>query len=216
MRIVEIALPLRDNGGKDLSGAHAAFQTIVCSIFGGYTKRPAGEGAWYSETDGRVHYDRMVPYQIAAEGEAIGSLEARLVEIASPLFPDQQAFFVAAVGRAVIVPPSIRRQPDKATREGAGKTDGAFEAKADNLSSASIRDANATQEPPVKSSTRAPILKPFTYWVAKTVLRKAEEDRVKLSSLTWALSEAVRNYESGEGPYLPVLQALEALAQFKG
>ena len=199
MRVYMIALPVHDNAGKDLSGAHAAFQSICVVQFGGCTKRPSGEGQWYDDVEGRVHYDTMVPYEIAVpDGNAAiePGVMSYLAGVVGPLFPDQKAFFIAEIGTAHIIKNHHRpRQPDKATR-GAGKTDAAFEGAA------------SAPVPPVKSSIGETLL----LEMAKEVLQASHKEQQRLAKLNWALSEALRNKRLGHGSIDAVQDALFQLS----
>lgn len=112
MKSFLLALPLADNSGKGTDAAHATFQKIALGIAGGYTKRPSGEGAWQDPADGRVYYDRMVPYIFACERQTFD----QIVRLAFDLFPDQVALFTQELGAVDIVSRPAKRQPDKATR----------------------------------------------------------------------------------------------------
>lgn len=97
LKLYEIALPVRDNGGKETAGAMLAFETIALEKVEGYTKRPAGQGAWQG-SDGRIYYDDMVPYRIACEA----AIWPTILDAAFRLFPDQLALYHAELGVVTI------------------------------------------------------------------------------------------------------------------
>lgn len=111
MRAFLLALPLADNAGKELNGAHATFQKIALSIAGGYTKRPSGEGVWQDPADGRVYYDRMVPYVFACERATFDQVK----RLAFDIFADQVALYWEDLGEATIERRPAARMPDRAT-----------------------------------------------------------------------------------------------------
>lgn len=182
LHVYEIALPVKCNAGKSLNGAHEAFRIILLHEFGGYTKLPSAEGAWYCEKLGRVMYDVMVSYRIAvdelhsANGPGVMSY---LAGRAGNLFPDQEAFFVSRVGIARILSNGHVPRQDKATR-GAGKTDQGFE-------SAALQSPEA----PAKSSTP---LRPFEYHIADVLLKDLQGKAAIESAKAWRISEAMRCY----------------------
>lgn len=115
MKAFELILPLADNRGKPTDNLHRVFQTAALDMAGGYTKRPSGEGAW-KDTDGRVYYDRMVPYHFACDRETFDRIKA----LAFSLFADQKALYWREYDGVEIERRPAARQPDKATSRSKG------------------------------------------------------------------------------------------------
>jgi hypothetical protein len=66
MRIASFILPLRDNAGADVQGAHNAAQDALLTAFGGFTGQNVF-GAWRDESDGKIYRDDSVRYEIGAD-----------------------------------------------------------------------------------------------------------------------------------------------------
>jgi len=96
MNLYEIALPARDNSGKDTEQAQAAWCARALELAGGYTEKPPALGVWLDK--GKTYRDEMVGFQVACEP----TVKDKLLAAAFELFPDQLAIFVSQVGTATI------------------------------------------------------------------------------------------------------------------
>lgn len=96
MNLYEIALPARDNAGKDVSGAHRAWQARALWLAHGYTEKLPARGVW--QDGGTTYVDEMIAYQVACDA----AVKDKLLAAAFELFPDQLAIFVSQIGTATI------------------------------------------------------------------------------------------------------------------
>ena len=97
MTLYEILLPVEDNSGATLGGAHRRFVMFLLDTAGGYTVGNERMGAW-RDPRGCLVLDRVRPYQVTCEDAAWRKIVARAFE----LFPDQLAIFHAKIGDATI------------------------------------------------------------------------------------------------------------------
>jgi hypothetical protein len=96
MNLYEILLPVTDNDGADMGGAHNAFRNFLLEKVGGYTQAAPVRGAWL---DGAATYhDTLVPYRVTCSPDGWRKIVRRAFE----LWPDQKAIFHAHIGTATI------------------------------------------------------------------------------------------------------------------
>jgi hypothetical protein len=98
MRLYEITLPLETNNGDDYDEAHEAFRRKVLDVAHGFTELPDAHGFWLEGN--RLYNVRVRAYRIVCTypRQWRGIFDAAIM-----LFHDQEAFFYAEIGRAIIV-----------------------------------------------------------------------------------------------------------------
>ena len=97
MNLYEIALPIRDNSGRETTKARLNWEAEALLIAGGYSQFAPTTGFWKDDT-GKVHRDVCLRYQIACDSV----MWRTLVKHAFRLFPDQLAIYHARIGEATI------------------------------------------------------------------------------------------------------------------
>ena len=98
MKLYQILLPVFDNDGAEIWGAHVAWRQYVLNLVGGYTQQGVSSGLWQDRKSNHVHTDELVTYQVATTREMWRLCVAKAFE----LWPDQKAIMWAELGDATI------------------------------------------------------------------------------------------------------------------
>lgn len=99
LKVYQFTLPDATNAGESYAGARLVWENEALRIAGGFTKTGEVEGAWLNDA-GRPQWERNHLYQVALDTP---DKHAALLNATRKAFPDQQAFYVAAIGTAEMV-----------------------------------------------------------------------------------------------------------------